>query len=180
MASQEQLLMRQATPPNISQCLWDINLEDSIWICRGKININVWFLEAATSNAITRVLQLMRRNCRKHLNRFIAEQRQPILFTVGIAYKVKTRNGLDPHFFSYCASDKFQPEISLWQEGNNFTPMVNFDRDYEFAAMNLIQKFFQQLSHPVLRGCSNIEITSFSLRYKTLKDEVTVTTNDSS
>ena len=176
MGSQEQLLLRQTVPPNISQCLWDMNLENGTWICRGKININVWFLDTATSNSITRVLHLMRRNCQNFLNRFIAEQRQPILFSVGVAYKAKTLNVLDPHFISYCTSDKFQPEISLWQEGTNLSPMIHFNRDYESAAMNLIQKFFQQFSHPVLKGCRNIEITSFSIHYKTLTDEITVTT----
>ena len=177
MTSQEQLLIRQSVPPNISQRLWDWNLEDGVWICRGKINMNVWFLESSTSNSIIRVLQLMRGNCQRLLNRFIAEQDQVILFTVGVVYKVKTRNVLDPHFLSYCTSEKIQPEISFWSEGDNATlTMIHFDRVYEFAAMNLIQKFFHQLSHPVLHGYTNMEITSFSIHCKTLMDEMTTTT----
>ena len=178
MTSQEQLLIRQIVPPNISHYLWDIKLEDSIWTCRGKININVWHLDTATSNSITRLLHLMRRNCQNLLNRFIADQRQPILFTLGIAYKAKTNNVLDPHFISYCTSDKIQPEITLWREGINLASMTHFNRDYDSAAMNLIQKFFQKFSHPVLNSCTNIEISSFSIHYKTLADELTVTTDD--
>lgn len=178
MNTQEQLLIRQTTAANISHCLWDINLEgDSGWICRGKTNISVWYFEAATSNSITRILQLMRRNCQKRLNWFIAKKKEPILFTLSVAYKAKTQNALDPHFHSFCTSDKVQPETSLWREGNNnVTSMTFFGRDYEIAAMNLIQKFFRQFSHPILHGCTNIEITSFALHFKTLADEVTVTT----
>lgn len=179
MTTQEQILIRQTTAPNISQCRWDINLEGgSGWVCRGKTNICVWFLETTTSNSITRILQLMRKNCQKRLNWFIAKQRQPILFTLGVEYKAKTQNTSDPTFFSYSTSDKFQPEISLWREGNNVSSMVHFDRDYETAAMNLIQKFFHQFSHPILNGYTTIEITSFTLHFKTLADEITVTTTN--
>jgi hypothetical protein len=59
--------------------------------------------------------------------------------------------------------------------------MDHFERDYEFAAMDLVQKFFRQLSNPVLRGCYDLEITSFSINYKTLTDEMaTTTTRDKS
>lgn len=179
MASQEQLLNRQIVPANISQRLWDINLEGDTWVCRGKINFNLWFLDAATSNSITRILHLMKRNCKNLLEQFIEEKRQPIVFTLGVVYKTITRNGVDPHFLSGCTSDKIQPEISLWQECQILmNPMTNFNQDYESAAMNLIQKLFQQFSNPVLEGCYNTEITSFSIHYKTLSDDCSPSTND--
>ena len=163
MASQEQLLNRQIVPANISQRLWDINLEGDTWVCRGKINFNLWFLDAVTTNSITRVLHMMRRNCKNLLNTFILEQRQPILFTVGIIYQIETSNGVDNG--SCCTSDKIQPEVTLYQKNSNLPPMTNFNRDYEYAVMNLIQKFFQ------LEGSINREITAFYIEYKTLRDE---------
>ena len=175
MTSQEQLLIRQAVPPNISQRLWDWNLEDGVWICRGKTNMDVWFLESSTSNSIIQVLQLMRRNCQRRLNRFLDTADQVILFTLGVIYKAKIRNASDPYFLSYCYSEKIQPEISL-DNANVTLTMDHFERDYEFAAMDLVQKFFRQLSNPVLRGCYDLEITSFSINYKTLTDEMATTT----
>ena len=117
----------------------------------------------------------MRSNCQRRLNQFLVVQDQVILFTVGIIYKAKIRNASDPYFLSYCYSEKVQPEISL--DNSNVTlTMDHFERDYELAAMNLVQKFFRQLSNPVLRGCYDLEITSFSINYKTLTDEMATRT----
>ena len=165
MTSQEQLLIGQIVPADISRWVWDIKLEGGTWICRGKINYNLWFLDAITTNSITRVLHIMRRNCKNLLNTFILEQRQPILFTVGIIYQIESSNGVDSHFKSCCTSDKIQPEVTLYQKNSNLPPMTNFNRDYGYAVMNLIQKFFQ------LEGSINREITSFCIEYKTLRDE---------
>lgn len=137
--------------------------------------MDVWFLESSTSNSIIQVLQLMRSNCQRRLNQFLVVQDQVILFTVGIIYKAKIRNASDSYFLSYCYSEKVQPEISL--DNSNVTlTMDHFERDYELAAMNLVQKFFHQLSSPVLRGCYDLEITSFSINYKTLTDEMATRT----
>ena len=137
--------------------------------------MDVWFLESSTSNSIIQVLQLMRSNCQRRLNQFLVVQDQVILFTVGIIYKAKIRNVSDSYFLSYCYSEKVQPEISL--DNSNVTlTMDHFERDYELAAMNLVQKFFHQLSSPVLRGCYDLEITSFSINYKTLTDEMATRT----
>ena len=178
MISQEQLLAKETVPPTRSYCLWDTKRENDVSTTRGEINFKMWFFDDTTiSNSLIQVLAYMKKTCQEHLDRFIAEQKQSIEFTIGITYQVKTL--IKPCFYNLCVSNKMiQPEISFLQKDtdtNSTTTtttatMTHFDRDYESAATNLKKNFFQQLSHTEISGYTytNLKIVSYTLEYKTL------------
>ena len=151
MISQEQLLAKETVPPTRSYCLWDTKRENDVSTTRGEINFKMWFFDDTTiSNSLIQVLAYMKKTCQEHLDRFIAEQKQSIEFTIGITYQVKTL--IKPCFYNFCVSNKMiQPEISFLQEDTDTnsttttTTMTHFDRDYESAATNLKKKFFSTI-----------------------------------
>lgn len=140
--------------------LWDCSLErhphstERLWTTRGTQRVHHWFFEGELFQLSPKLcLDTMKATCKSYLNQFANEKHEPMLYSIGISYRVAQDEAWSHSKVMY----------DTWT-------LQQFDANYSDVTSFLITDFYDKAR--IASEPGPVRIRQFSLHCKTLSDQL--------